>query len=185
MRARCPPSMAVGTANVAFLDFSRDFRPRCVVAHQNVDVGALFRSMVELKHERVGLAAVDTRVFEEIEPSAPSDVDTHDDLVHAGPSPRPIRPSARGHALAVLLVPLFVIFALTSAAVRAWLPKLPILRSEILERPEFAAASADPALWRVVEAYIRGRPGSRMNVPRSESRSRIASPTAAASDHAV
>jgi hypothetical protein len=110
--------------------------------------------MVELKHERVGLAAVDTRMFEEIEPSPPSDVETHDDLVHVGLGPRAIRPNARGHTLLVLLVPRFVIFALAPTAVRARLPKLPILRSEILERLELAAASADPAIRRVVEACV-------------------------------
>ena len=146
--------MAVGTAHVAFLDFSKDFRPRAMVAHQLVDAGSLVRAMVELKHQRVGLAAVDTRMFEEIEPPPPSDLETHDDLVHVGLSPRAIRPNARGHTLAVLLIPLFVIFALAPSAVRAWLPKPPILRSEILERLEFAAASADPAIGRVVEAHV-------------------------------
>ena len=146
--------MTVGAANVAFLDFRNDFRPRAMVAHQLIDAGSLFRSMVELKHKRVGLAAIDTRVFEEIDPSSPSDVETHDDLIHVGLSPRAIRPNARGHTLAVLLIPLFVIFALAPSAVRAWLPEPPILRSEILERLEFAAASADPAIRRVVEAHI-------------------------------
>src|SRR5437867_5527124 len=154
MRARCLTSMAVGTAHVALLDFSKDFRPSAMVAHQLIDAGSLFRSMVELKHKRVGLAAIDTRVFEEIEPSPPPDVETHDDLVHVGLSPRAIRPNARSHTLAVFLVPLFVIFALAPAAVRAWLPKLAILRSEIIERLEFAAASADPAFRRVVEAHV-------------------------------
>ena len=146
--------MTVGAANVAFLDFRNDFRPRAMVAHQLIDAGSLFRAMVELKHERVGLPAVDTRMFEEMEPPPPSDVETHDDLIHVGLSPRAIRPNARGHTLAVFLIPLFVIFALAPSAVRAWLPEPPILRSEILERLEFAAASADPAIRRVVEAHV-------------------------------
>src|SRR5436309_15404591 len=125
-----------------------------MVTNQLIDADSLYRSIVEIKHKRVGLAEIDTRVFEEIEPSSPSDVETRDDLIHVGLSPRTIRPNARGHTLAVLLIPLFVIFALAPSAVRAWLPKPPILRSEILERLEFAAASADPAIGRVVEAHV-------------------------------
>ncbi|MGH2491244.1 MAG: hypothetical protein ACRDF9_07010 [Candidatus Limnocylindria bacterium] len=60
--------MAVGAPNVAFLDLSEDVLPTRMAAHQVNDRSPLVGPMVELKHDRVGFAAIDTWMRQEVIP---------------------------------------------------------------------------------------------------------------------
>lgn len=53
-------------------DLRQDLRPVSYAVHKGADIQLLVAQMVELEHDRVVLAAVDTRVVEEILNDSPS-----------------------------------------------------------------------------------------------------------------
>jgi hypothetical protein len=124
--------MTVCTNHVAGVDLIEHSLP-ATVAKTNGDVEVLVPQMVELEHERIGLATVDagplTKEFDEIGGALG---DEHSFSAY----------SVRNVALAVCRIVLPFVSGSASAAVVVPLPTRPSTPGKVRDRPELPAATA-------------------------------------------